>query len=81
VSTTTLPYQETVAEVLKSLETETTALFDYLRLEFLLELSVFASNKGEHGCLSRLNCFGDCSTASIHSDVISSMVSIGESVD
>jgi hypothetical protein len=42
VSTTTLPHQETVAEVLKALETETTALFDYLRLEFLLELPVFA---------------------------------------
>lgn len=42
MSTSTLPHQETIAEVLKSLETETTALLDHLSLEFLLEFPVFA---------------------------------------
>jgi hypothetical protein len=42
VSTSTLPHQETIAEVLKSLETETTALFDHLKLGFLLEFPVFS---------------------------------------
>ena len=42
MSTTTLPHQDTIAEVLKSLETETTALFEYLDLQLLYEFPVFA---------------------------------------
>ena len=42
VSISTLPSQETIGEVLRSLETETTALFTYLDLGFLLEFPVFA---------------------------------------
>jgi hypothetical protein len=41
VSTSTLPHQETIAEVLKSLETETTALFEHLDFGFLWEFPVF----------------------------------------
>lgn len=59
MSTTTLPHQETIAELLKPLEIETTVLFDHLMLEFLFEFPVFGPIRGgEHGCLSRLNCFG-----------------------
>jgi hypothetical protein len=42
VSTASLPHQDTIAEVLKSLETETTALFEHLHLQFLFEFPVFA---------------------------------------
>jgi hypothetical protein len=42
VSTSTLPHRETIAKVLKSLETETTALFEHLDLGFLWEFPVFA---------------------------------------
>jgi hypothetical protein len=42
VSTTTLPHQDTIAEVLKSLETETTVLFEHLELQFLYDFPVFA---------------------------------------
>lgn len=42
MSTTTLPHQETITKVLKSLETETTVLFKHLELQFLFEFRVFA---------------------------------------
>ena len=42
MSTTSLPHQDTIAEVLKSLETETTVLFKHLDLQFLYEFPVFA---------------------------------------
>ncbi|AUX10562.1 ISH3 family transposase [Halalkaliarchaeum desulfuricum] len=52
-----LPDNDTVEQVFKALETETTALFEHLDLSFLIDLPVFApSIGGEHGSMSPQSC-------------------------
>ena len=51
-----LPDNATVEQVFKTLETETTALFEHLDFSFLTDYPVFApSNRGEHGFMSHQN--------------------------
>ena len=51
-----LPHKATVEQVFKTLDTETTALFEQLDLSFLVDYPVFAPDlRGEHGFTSHQN--------------------------
>lgn len=51
-----LPDNATVEQVFKTLDTETTALFEHLDLSFLVDYPVFAPDlRGEHGFTSHQN--------------------------